>query len=137
VAVVFAAAAHATTYGSLAIPQNANIQIGSASANLFLAMQGDGNLVLYQNGVALWSTGTWGKTAVRINVSPPFKAMGTSLCTAAAPPFGQAGLTGMPGRNWSFQINYPISRLCETSRSFGQIHLRSVQETCCSTRALP
>jgi hypothetical protein len=57
----FGLSAYATNYSSLSIPQNGTVQIGSPSENLFLAMQGDGNLVLYQNGTALWNTGTEGQ----------------------------------------------------------------------------
>ena len=52
---------YAATYSSLTIPQNTSVQIGAPSENLSLAMQSDGNLVLYQNGTALWNTGTWGQ----------------------------------------------------------------------------
>lgn len=50
---LFAATADATSYSSLIVPQNTSVSIGSP--NLSLAMQPDGNLVLYQSGAALWS----------------------------------------------------------------------------------
>ena len=55
------AIAQATNYGPLTIRQNSSLQIGSPSDNLSLAMQGDGNLVLYRNGTALWSSNTSGQ----------------------------------------------------------------------------
>ncbi len=58
---LFEANARATQYSSLSIPQNTSVQIGSPSENLILYMQPDGNLVLYQYGTALWSSGTFGQ----------------------------------------------------------------------------
>jgi hypothetical protein len=58
---LFATAACAASYSSLTIPQGGSVQIGSPSENLFLTMQSDGNLVLYQNGSALWASNTGGE----------------------------------------------------------------------------
>lgn len=59
--VSFGLSAYATNYSSLTIPQGGTVQMGTPSENLFLAMQSDGNLVLYQNGTALWNTSTGGQ----------------------------------------------------------------------------
>ena len=52
--------------GNLTLPQGSSVTAGS----LLLAMQGDGNLVLYQGGAALWNSGSGGQNC------------GSNSCTA-------------------------------------------------------
>jgi GH18 family chitinase len=45
---------------------NAGQSLASCNDQYYLAMQGDGNLVLYHSGTGIWSTGTAGSTAVKV-----------------------------------------------------------------------
>jgi hypothetical protein len=48
-------------YGCKGISATWGTNTANSSAQRFLSMQGDGNLVLYENGVAKWASGTSGK----------------------------------------------------------------------------
>jgi sugar lactone lactonase YvrE len=86
-----------TTFLSLIIPQNTSIQIGAISADSFLAMQGDGNLVLYQNGAALWASGTGGQKCGASQCFAAFQGDGNFVIYNGSAPVWNSGTGGNPG----------------------------------------
>jgi hypothetical protein len=88
---------YATSYSSLVIPQGASVQIGAASENLSLAMQADGNLVLYQNGTALWASNTSGQNCGSNQCEAVFQADGNFVVYNGSTALWNSQTYGNPG----------------------------------------
>jgi len=95
--VSFALSAYGTNYSSLTIPQGGTVQIGTASENLFLTMQSDGNLVLYQNGTALWNTGTEGQNCGASQCFAVFQSDGNFVVYNGSTPLWNSQTAGNSG----------------------------------------
>ncbi|MBN2494587.1 MAG: N-acetylmuramoyl-L-alanine amidase, partial [Deltaproteobacteria bacterium] len=66
----------------------------SCDGRFELALQGDGNLVLYRGGAALWATGTWGQNGYRLEMQGDGNLV---LYTRSGTPIWNAGTVGHPG----------------------------------------
>jgi hypothetical protein len=86
-----------TTYTSLEIPQDTSVQIGATFANLFLAMQGDGNLVLYQSGAPVWNTRTAGQNCSSNQCFAVFQGDGNFVVYNGSTPLWSSITGGHPG----------------------------------------
>jgi hypothetical protein len=102
--------------GNLLFNQGASVTLGSLS----LIMQGDGNLVLYQGGIAVWNSGTSGQDCGSGQCLAAFQGDGTSSSIVALPQFGKRKPTATPASHSHFRPSYPTSRSSQvTGRLFG------------------
>ena len=113
----FGVSAYATNYSSLTIPQGTLVQIGSASENLSLVMQSDGNLVLYQNWVALWYTGTWGQNCGSNQCFAAFQPDGNFVVYNGSTPLWNSQTAGNPGATLVLTDQLPHIEILSTSQS--------------------
>jgi hypothetical protein len=114
---LFAVGAYATTYTSLTIAQNATVQIGSPSENLFLAMQGDGNLVLYQNGTALWDSNTAGQSCGANQCRAVFQTDGNFVVYNGSTALWNSGTAGNAGAQLVLTDQLPHMEIVGTNQS--------------------
>lgn len=110
-------AAHATTYSSLTIPQSTSVQIGSPSGNLSLAMQGDGNLVLYQNSIPLWASNTGGQSCGTNQCKAVFQADGNFVVYNGSTPLWQSVTGGNSGAVLVLTDQLPHMEIVGTNQS--------------------
>jgi hypothetical protein len=114
---VFRVHAAATSYSSLTIPQGGTVQIGSASENLVLTMQSDGNLVLYQNGTALWNTGTSGQNCGTNQCEAVFQSDGNFVVYNGATALWNSQTSGNPGATLILTDQLPHIEIMATNQS--------------------
>jgi hypothetical protein len=79
--------------GDLRLTQGASVYAGS----LRLVMQGDGNLVLYQGGTVLWSTGTYGQNCGTNQCVTAFQGDGNFVVYNGQTPLWFSNTGGNPG----------------------------------------
>lgn len=113
----FGVSAYATNYSSLTIPQGTSVQIGSASENLSLDMQSDGNLVLYQSGTTLWNTGTWGQNCGSNQCFAAFQPDGNFVVYNGSTPLWNSQTAGNPGATFVLTDQLPHLEIVSTSQS--------------------
>jgi hypothetical protein len=114
---LFAVAAYATTYSSLTIAQNGTVQIGSPSENLLLAMQGDGNLVLYQNGTVLWDSNTAGQNCGTNQCRAAFQGDGNFVVYNGPTAIWNSGTANNPGAQLVLTDQLPHMEIVGTNQS--------------------
>src|SRR6185437_16172768 len=89
--------------GKFTLPQGTSVNLGS----LVLVMQGDGNLVLYQNGVALWNTGTWGQNCSANQCFAAFQGDGNFVVYNGSTPLWNSQTGGNPGAQLALSAQLP------------------------------
>jgi len=99
--------------GALTIPQGASLTLGS----LDLVMQGDGNLVLYQGGTAIWSTGTYGQNCGASKCAAIFQGDGNFVVYNGPTPLWSSGTFGNPGAQLLFSGQLPQLEIIGTNQS--------------------
>jgi hypothetical protein len=78
--------------GRLMLRQGASMNIGSMN----LVMQGDGNLVLYDENRAIWNTGTWGQNCGANQCFAVFQSDGNLVVYNGSTPLWNSGTWGNP-----------------------------------------
>ncbi|MBN2495914.1 MAG: hypothetical protein JXR96_15085, partial [Deltaproteobacteria bacterium] len=68
--------------------------VRSCDGRFELALQADGNLVLYQGATPLWATGTWGQDGYRLDMQSDGNLV---LYSTGGTPLWNAGTVGHPG----------------------------------------
>ena len=104
-------------YATLSIPQNTSIQIGAASAQLSLKMQSDGNLVLYQAGIAVWSSGTWGQNCGVNQCRAMFQSDGNFVVYNGSTPLWYTGTWGHSGAQLVLSTQLPYMQIIGQDQS--------------------
>jgi hypothetical protein len=89
--------------GSFVLSQGASVNFGSFS----LIMQSDGNLVLYQDGPAVWSTGTWGQNCGAGRCVAVFQGDGNLVVYNGSTPLWSSGTFGNSGASLVFSSRAP------------------------------
>jgi hypothetical protein len=72
-----------------------------------LLMQRDGNLVLYQAGKALWSTGTYGQNCGNSQCVAVFQSDGNLVVYNGSKPLWNSGTNNHPGAQLIFSAATP------------------------------
>lgn len=80
-------------------------------------MQGDGNLVLYQSGVALWATGTSGQNCGANQCRAAFQGDGNFVVYNGATPLWYTHTDGNPGAQLVLSDQLPHIEIVATTQS--------------------
>lgn len=100
--------------GDLTLRQGQSVQIGLFT----LVMQGDGNLVLYeQNGPAVWSSGTYGQDCSGGQCLAVFQSDGNFVVYNGVTPLWNSGTYGHPGAQLTLSAETPQLEIVDTDQS--------------------
>jgi hypothetical protein len=83
----------------------------------FLVMQGDGNLVLYQNGAALWNSGTPGQNCGDNRCFAAFQGDGNFVVYNGPTALWNSGTPGNPGAQFLLSTQSPHIQIIGSNQS--------------------
>jgi len=99
--------------GGLSLNTNQTVVVGSGTSAATLDMQGDGNLVVYQNNTGVWSTGTYGNSCAS-GCTAIFQGDGNFVVYSGSSPVFSSNTAGT-GNKLIFQNSAPYLNILNSA----------------------